>query len=237
MSLARVIEPEWLDELPAADPRAIRSRRDLRRVNRWMLQASIMARTMRSACGTRKPRTVLELGAGDGSFMLSVARRLAPDWPDVTLLLLDQQNIVSKATRDAFRALGWDAESISADVLAYLQEPHAARADLVTANLFLHHFRDDQIAALFAQTASIGAAFAACEPWRAHSALGASHMLWVIGCNDVSRHDAVVSVRAGFRDSELSQLWPSSTGWELHEGAALPFTHCFAARPVSGRGA
>jgi hypothetical protein len=55
-------------------------------------------------------------------------------------------------------------------------------------------------------------------------------MLIAIGCNDVSRHDAVVSVRAGFSDRELSELWPADRRWSLHEHAALPFTHCFAAR-------
>jgi hypothetical protein len=34
--MKREIERELLDELPADDPRAIRSRRDLRRVHRWM---------------------------------------------------------------------------------------------------------------------------------------------------------------------------------------------------------
>ena len=36
MSLARRVEPEMLDTLPADDPRAVRSRSDLRRVNRIM---------------------------------------------------------------------------------------------------------------------------------------------------------------------------------------------------------
>ena len=32
----RIVAPEWLDELPPSDRRAIWSRRDLRRVNFWM---------------------------------------------------------------------------------------------------------------------------------------------------------------------------------------------------------
>ena len=38
----------------------------------------------------------------------------------------------------------------------------------------------------------------------------------------MTRHDAVVSVRAGFRDGELSALWPHEPGWKLDEGAARP---------------
>jgi len=71
---------------------------------------------------------------------------------------------------------------------------------------------------------------AACEPRRAHLALAASHLVWAIGCNDVSRHDAVVSVHAGFKDGEMSASWPAMKGWELHEWPAMLFTHCFVAR-------
>ena len=39
----RIVEPELLDTLSPADPRAIRSRRDLRRVNAWMRNPVIMA--------------------------------------------------------------------------------------------------------------------------------------------------------------------------------------------------
>src|SRR5262245_27301775 len=40
---SRRVEPEWLDGLPATDPGAIRSRRDLRRLNRIMGHVGIVA--------------------------------------------------------------------------------------------------------------------------------------------------------------------------------------------------
>jgi hypothetical protein len=61
-------------------------------------------------------------------------------------------------------------------------------------------------------------------------ALAGSRMLGVIGCNDVTRHDAVASVRAGFDDGELSALWPRDPGWTLTEHARAMFSHCFVAR-------
>ena len=70
----------------------------------------------------------------------------------------------------------------------------------------------------------------ACEPRRSRFALRASRLLGLIGCNDVTRHDAAASVRAGFAGRELSALWPDEAGWQIDERPAAPFSHLFVAR-------
>jgi len=234
MSLSRRVEPEWLDELPQGDPRAVWSRRDLKRINGWMQQGRIMTRLVVAALDGRTPRNFIELGAGDGTFMLALAKRLAPRWPNVKVKLVDRQNIVTERTRRGFSDLGWQAEAISTDVFDFLARAAPGCADLVTANLFLHHFEGDSLAKLLKGAARLADAFAACEPWRAGSGLIGSRLLWAIGCNDVTRHDALVSVRAGFRGKELSELWPNDEDWHLEEEPALPFTHGFLARRAAG---
>src|ERR1044071_1205197 len=114
MPTPRRLQPEWLDELPADDPRAMRSRRDLMRVNGWMMQPGIMARALRTHHYT--PRTIVDIGSGDGTFMLRVARKLAREWRGVCVVMLDRQNIVSAKTRNAFEALGWRCEPITGDL-------------------------------------------------------------------------------------------------------------------------
>lgn len=229
MSMPRCVEPEWLDELPPEDPCAIRSRRDLQRVNRWMQQMSIMQRALTGCCGQRAPRALLELGAGDGTFMLRLARRFAPHWKNVKVILLDRQNIVSSETREGFKDLGWEVETITADAFDFLEQAKYQAVDVITANLFLHHFQYERLTQLLLQAARIANLFVACEPRRSALALAGSRLLWAIGCNAVSRHDAVVSVRAGFAGQELSTLWPEQTNWRLREQAAGLFTHCFVA--------
>ncbi|WP_245487835.1 hypothetical protein [Mesorhizobium sp. M4A.F.Ca.ET.022.05.2.1] len=76
----RSLVPEILDGLAADDARALRSRRDLARINALMFQAPIMAMLLRKFL-PKPPERILEIGAGDGTFMLKVARRLATDWP------------------------------------------------------------------------------------------------------------------------------------------------------------
>jgi hypothetical protein len=115
-------------------------------------------------------------------------------------------------------------------VFAFLgQAGDEKKPDVVTANLFLHHFSDQDLLTLFAQLAAWTPLFVACEPRRSGWALTGSRMLFALGCNDVSRHDAVASVRAGFLGDDLKRLWPSSDGWRVEEREAWPFTHSFAA--------
>ena len=233
MSLARRVEPELLDQLPANDPRAIRSRRDLTRVNAWMRNAACMASALRRYAGGRQPQIIADLGCGDGQFMVQVARRLAPYWRNTTVILQDRQNIVSEATRESIAALHWRAETVTADVLEFLAEARSRPIDAITANLFLHHFTGEQLAQLFAQMAQRAWLVVACEPRRAKFVVESSRMLWAVGCNDVTVHDAMASARAGFTGAELSALWPEESQWEVYERPAPVFSHCFVARRLT----
>src|SRR5207302_3062965 len=59
MGLLRSVEPELLDQIPADDRRAIRARRDLKRLNAVILQTGIMVRTLAEHWGHDQPRTIL----------------------------------------------------------------------------------------------------------------------------------------------------------------------------------
>jgi hypothetical protein len=72
--------------------------------------------------------------------------------------------------------------------------------------------------------------FIAIEPHRSERSLLFSRLLWLIGCNRVTRHDALVSVRAGFAGRELSRLWPAGQSWMLQERSAGWFSQLFIAQ-------
>ncbi|TJW38767.1 MAG: class I SAM-dependent methyltransferase, partial [Mesorhizobium sp.] len=59
---------------------------------------------------------ILEIGAGDGSFMLAVARRMAGHWPGVDLVMLDRIDLITTQLRGDFDRLGWPVEAVTADV-------------------------------------------------------------------------------------------------------------------------
>jgi hypothetical protein len=230
----RTVIPELLDELPPHDPRAVHSRSDLRRVNKLMGNADIAARAILRNPGWLRPHLV-ELGGGDGTFLLEIAKRVAPVIGAARVTIVDRQALVTPATREALAARSWAAEPVQADVFEWLS---AARgmADITLANLFLHHFKDGPLTTLLAETARQTKMFVACEPHRSAMALTAASLMGAIGCNSVTVHDARISVRAGFREHELSALWPVDAGWVLQEGKAGRFTHGFVARRGDVRG-
>lgn len=228
MIFPRRLSVETLDHLPESDPRAIGSRRDLQRINRIMGAVPIFLDALEQHAPP--PRRIIELGAGDGTLMLRLARRLAPLWPDVHLTLLDRQNVISPATHHAFSELGWTIELLNVDVNDWMRQPSAERWDIGFANLFIHHFDTQGIALLFDVLAQRTNAFIACEPRRAALPLLASRMIGLIGANAVTREDAVLSVEAGFEGKELSAQWPrNNAGWRLEERRARLFSHLFIA--------
>ena len=233
--MARKVEPEWLDHLPADDSRAIRSRRDLRRINRLMSASRLLGDAIDPLVAGRTHARIIELGAGDGSLLLRLACARAPGWPPIRLGLLDLQPVVAPETLARYRELGWMPEVIRADVFDWLRktQTHAGVDDdgdvedapIIVANLFPHHFEGQRLVQLVQGIAARARAFVCIEPRRSSTALFGSHLLGALGCNAVTRHDAVVSVRAGFADRDLSQCWPDDAAWDLREHAAGLFSH------------
>jgi hypothetical protein len=164
--------------------------------------------------------------------------------PIVEISLLDRQGLITQTTVDQFAAVGWTATPIVMDVLEWAENLHdtegartspsppasptARRWDFIVTSLFLHHFEHSALRLLLAAIEARTDRFFACEPRRAWLALAGSHLIGAIGANAVTREDAVLSVRAGFRDAELTAMWPDDrSDWNLSEYPAGLFSHCF----------
>ncbi len=150
--------------------------------------------------------------------------------------LVDRRPSITAQTRASFEDLGWTVDEAACDVFEWLQRPGIATADAAIANLFLHHFEDAPLASLLEGVARRTRLFIACEPRRSRAGLAGVSLMPLIGCNAVTLHDGDISVRAGFRDRELSRLWPAAQGWHLDERRGGLFTHLFVARITAARG-
>jgi hypothetical protein len=226
----RLVLPELLDVLPPRDRAALRSRRDLRRLNAWMRHPQIMARALRENLpGATAPQFV-ELGAGDGHFLLSVAKRLAGRWPGATATLVDRLDALDSQTGGQFSQLGWSVRMEITEAAEWLRRAPSGPQPVIISNLFFHQFQKEQLAEMFRLAAVSARLVMALEPRRAWLPRLCGRLLWAIGCGPVTRHDARLSIRAGFAGSEISALWPEKTNWTLVEQPAGLFSHLFIAR-------
>jgi len=229
LNLPRRVESELLDHLAVADARARRSRADLRRIHRAMATLPIVQRALDRGTAKTRPRTLVELGAGDGSLMLRLAKRRARRWPEVRVTLLDRLDLVGARTQEGLRQLGWTPRVETMDVFDWLARPDGVESDVVFASLFIHHFSSHDLVPLLEGIAARACVFLCCEPRRSAFALAGSRLIGLLGAGPVTRRDAVSSVHAGFRARELSDLWPSPQDWILDEYPAGLFSHCFLA--------
>ena len=184
----RCVQPELLDSLPPFHPDAIRSRRDLRLINGIMGNFRWLRRQLRQHL--RPQDRVLELGAGDGTLSRSLLTRgiARPD----QLLALDLHP----------QPLDWPATA------TWLQQDLFSApfpdAEIVIANLFLHHFEEPQLARIGSLLSPRTRLLLLSEPERRRRYLWSSPLLhYVFRLNHVTRFDMRVSIQAGFRGSEL----------------------------------
>ncbi len=220
----RRLTPELLDELPPDSSAARASRRDLRALNAIMGHRRAWTRWLREEA---QPRAIAELGTGDGAAFAEQLLAAFPQGNGGSVFLVDREPCVSAATLDELQRAGWVVRVEKADVFDWLGS--APNLDVICANLFLHHFEDAPLARLLAAAAKRTSTFAALEPRRGWMSLAGVAALPLIDAHPVTRHDARVSVEAGFCGQELSSLWPRD-GWHCEERRAFPFSHWFCAQ-------
>lgn len=182
--MIRKLTPEILDGLPADDPGAMRSRRDLQRINGFMGNESwILAQIPASTS------QITELGAGDGGLLEKIHRKF-PQTPTSAIELMPRPAGLPKA-------IAWTQADI-------FDAPMENSGGTVIANLFLHHFTDEQLTSLGQGLATYDTIIIN-EPLRARlpQFLGklASPLV-----NAITRHDMRVSIEAGFIEGEIPSV-------------------------------
>lgn len=201
--MKRVVVPEILDELKGTDPRAVRSRRDLRLVNALMgNERWIASELAKLGDGQGVSQTVAELGAGRGELVNLLSKK------GCMVIGYDLQpkpeNLDARARwqeGDFFSALG-DDDSVA-----------------VVGSLILHHFEDAQLREL-GELLQGKKVLLFAEPLRCQLALWEGYTLFPF-VNDVTRHDMMVSIRAGFLPGELPELLGLLDGWSWKEERTL----------------
>ncbi|MEM9237874.1 MAG: class I SAM-dependent methyltransferase [Verrucomicrobiota bacterium] len=194
--MERVIEPEIIDSLAPDHPMALRSRRDLRMINfvmgneRWIRKQVALHREA-AADG------IVELGAGGGE-MLGTLARFGPS-----------------AGYDLMPRPGHLREEVDWQQGDFWKREDDLSGGILIANLFLHHLEEDELKRL-GRIAERFRVLAFVEPHRSRDALWmGERLLPVVG--EATKHDMMVSIRAGFAVGELPSLLGLSEDWKVSE--------------------
>ncbi len=187
--MTRKVVPEILDELDADDPRAQRSRRDLRLINFVMGNERWISRKVRA----HQPKKIIELGAGEGHLSNRLASVASVEAYDLSPQPVDLLANVHWHEGDIF-------ESID-----------ALQGDAFVACLVLHHFEEPALRRI-ARAVSHCNTLIFSEPWRASWPHMFGKTAWPF-INDVTRHDMHVSIDAGFVPGELPEIFGSDWNW------------------------
>lgn len=190
--------------MPHDHPEALRNRREIRLINavmgnyRWL--------EGQAARWLGPGERAIELGAGAGD----LARRLRRAGVGFELDGLD----LCPPPADWPESRRWWREDLS-------RFDGYSGYDAVFANLILHQFEDEQLAAIGRRIReSVRFVFAA-EPARRTRFLAVWRVIGALGLGRVSRHDGAASIRAGFAGDELPRLLgfsPDAWTWECRVG-------------------
>jgi len=202
--MLRQVKPEKLDTLDPKDPDAIASRRDLIRINQLMGNFRWFESIFCQQCVAR--HHCLELGAGCGE----LAKRIIHKGCCATYTAVDRAPAPDDWPHTAYWWRG--------DLFQYAGY---ATAEVLLANLVLHHFKDSALREIGQKIAKSSIhKIVANEPCRRpiHQWQLAAGKL--IGFNEVTLHDGAISIDAGFRGDELPHLLglnPDIWYWKIDE--------------------
>jgi ubiquinone/menaquinone biosynthesis C-methylase UbiE len=189
----RATEPESLD-LGVPEAEAVKSLRDLRRVNRWLGGRRSLLAAIRPYLQTGS--RVLDVGCGSADLPAAVMA----DQPGTIAVGVDVKLLHLRQAPTAVRR-------VMADVGALPFGPRSF--DVVTASLFLHHFDGAEVALLLAtlfrlarRALVVNDLHRALVPW-----LFARAVFPFTFESQVSVDDGLLSIRRAFRPGELRRAF------------------------------
>lgn len=207
----RVLGQELLDTLPHDHPDALASRQDIEVINRIMGNFRWFQRQIQQLAPVHG--RIVELGAGDGSLIHHIALSspaLVAHWTGLDL-----------APPPADLPLG--VQWVQGDFLQTEASVKALEdAEIVVANLILHHFTEDQLRRLapHLRQARLILVNEPARHWRHYLEGRALNLMCEF--NHVTLYDMKLSIEAGFRTGELPRaLMLDRDLWKVEESHTL----------------
>jgi hypothetical protein len=197
----RVVEPEILDQLDPEDPEAIRNRKEIDGINRWMGNYKWILKAFRMV--VRENESVIEIGAGGDR----LAGRILDSGSETTITGYRCVDVIP-APKDLDPRVDW----VQSDVTQF---DGSQNASVLISNFFIHQLKDAEIMDLGERLLPHLDTIIINEPLRSRLHFFLSYIAFIVfGYGRVTRTDGRISIRAGFSSQELPELLGlSSEAW------------------------
>src|SRR5712692_4756608 len=203
----RIYEEELLDAGEGTDEDVAKSLTDLRRINRFLGGRKVVLRAISSCLDGESSERVslLDVGTGSADIPMAVGARCRQQGLEAFIAGVDISERNLRVSRARLQVSS-EIHLVQADSLRLPFAPSSF--DFVTASLFLHHFRDDDVVRLLSDFGRIARRAVIINdlvrnliPYYFTLVAGP-----ILARSFLTRNDAPVSVLRGFTSEEMDEL-------------------------------
>ncbi len=203
--MERVLTPELMDD-PGADREELRrALAYIRGVNRWFGGVSALIRLLERwsrQWPRSRPVTMLDIGTGSGDIPLAARRWAKGAGYDLRVTGVDLHATTLALARE--HVAGREGiELVEADARRLMELYGPGSFDYVHAGLFLHHLSGEDVVTVLRIMERLARAGTVWNDLVRSRLSGAGLRVMMVGQPEMARHDAIVSVRAGFTRREV----------------------------------
>ena len=204
------IEPELIDRIEVRGDDLRRMLKELGTINRYLGGTGpSVEESLRRLAGVRRP-AILDVGAGGGEYLQAVGQALQERSVKSLRVGLDRSWPTCAAASCLQPPGPGGATFAAAD--AFRLPYRDGAFDLVHCSLFLHHFREEQIADLLREMRRVSRRGVLVNDLHRHSLAvsGIRILTRLFSRSRFIRHDAPLSVRRAFRRPDLERIWQAA---------------------------
>lgn len=200
---------ELMDDLDMGGPVMDQTLRQLSKVNRWLGGLQPTVKGIEALIANRpkldRPISIADIGCGGGDTLRTLAQWGRNQQQSFSFTGIDANpHVVAYA-----RQVSQDWPEIQYEVLNCLDPTFAQRRyDIISCNLFLHHFSESELATLLPTLGKMAELGLVVNDLHRHRLawLGFAALTRLLGASYMIRHDGLVSIRRGFVRKELKAL-------------------------------
>ena len=204
----RSVEIELMDDLDCQGALINQTLRELDVINRLLGGNAITVKGVNQLLdndSSKRPYSIADIGCGSGEMLRLIARQAERKGKQVALTGIDANpHIIGYAKENTTSYPHIEFRSMN----IFSEEFRQMEFDLVLATLFLHHFTDEQLVALFRQLKNQTTVGIIVNDLHRHPLAYYSFKLisTLFSKSKMIKHDGLISVLRGFKKKELQAV-------------------------------